>query len=84
MNNYAENTQPVPISFGHHGKNYTGTATPIRSSCREGVCYELDVVLNGKPIGTIYCGNDLKWTIKGVTDQDLVDKIGEDILLWYE
>lgn len=76
--------QPVPLSILHQGKNYEGTATPLSTSCAEGVCYELDVVLNNEPMGTIYCGNDMRWMMKGLCDQELVNKIGEEILLWYE
>jgi hypothetical protein len=75
---------PVPLSITHKDKHYEGSATPLSTSCSEGVCYELDVTLNNENLGTIYCGNDLHWTMKGIPDQELVNKIGEEILLWYE
>jgi hypothetical protein len=77
-------TEVVPLDFDLHGKQYAGLAKPVRTNCDENVCYELDVTLNGNHLGTIYCGKELKWTLRGSADQELVDKIGEIILLWYE
>jgi hypothetical protein len=77
-------TETVPLELEYNGRHYKGMATPLNTSCREEVCFELDVTLNGEHLGTIYCGNDMKWKIRGFTDQGLVDKIGEQILLWYE
>jgi hypothetical protein len=77
-------SEEVPLEFEHKGLQYKGTARPLATSCREGVCFELDVVINDTEMGTIYCGNDMRWTLKGCTDQELVNKIGEEILLWYE
>lgn len=77
-------TETVPLELEHHSKIYKGKATPIKSSCSTEVCFELDVTLNRENLGTIYCGNDMKWKIRNFADQELVDKIGEQILLWYE
>jgi hypothetical protein len=76
-------SEPVPLDFTHNGNRYQGTAVPLATSCREGVCFELEVILNGRSVGTIYCGTDMRWVLKGATDQQLVEKIGEEILLWY-
>lgn len=77
-------TEPIPLSFTYKGNTYSGVASPIRSSCNEDVCFELDVTLNSESLGTISCGKNLIWTMKGVSDQGLVDKLGEEIVLWYE
>jgi hypothetical protein len=77
-------TETVPLSLQHNGKIYKGEAVPISTSCLKEVCFELDVTLNSEHLGTIYCGNDLQWKIRNFADQDLVNKIGEQILLWYE
>jgi hypothetical protein len=77
-------TEVVPLEFDLHGTHYAGLAKPLTTSCDADVCYELDVTLNGKHLGNIYCGKELKWMLRGSADQELVDKIGEIILLWYE
>jgi hypothetical protein len=77
-------TEEVPIDIVYKSQLYKGKAVPLATSCSENVCYELDVTLNGENLGTIYCGNDLRWKMRYVQDQGLVDKIGEEILLWYE
>ncbi len=74
----------VPIEFEHNRKNYKGEAKPLSDSCRDNVCFELDVVLNGEYFGTISAEKNLKWKIRNCADQELVNKIGEEILLWYE
>jgi hypothetical protein len=76
--------EEVPIGLEHNGVTYQGSARPLATSCREGVCYELDVTLNGEHLGTIYCGNDYKWHLQHQADQGLTDKIGEQIFLWYD
>lgn len=76
--------QPVPLNIMHRGKKYEGVAMPLSTSCTEGACYELDITLNNEHMGTIYCGNDMHWKMKDVPDQELVNKIGDEIQLWYE
>jgi hypothetical protein len=77
-------TETVPIDIEYNGKRYNGYAKPLADACSEDVCYELDVTLNNEHLGTISCGKNLQWTIRNFEDQGLVDKIGEEILLWYE
>ena len=77
-------TAYVPIEIEHNGKKYKGEAKPLADSCRDNVCYELDVVLNGEYYGTISAEKNLKWKIRNCVDEELVNKIGEEILLWYE
>ena len=75
--------EPVPLSFSYEGKTYLGMAMPLQESCSEDVCFALSVVLNEDTLGVISCGRNLHWTMSGV-EQGLVDKIGQEILLWYE
>jgi hypothetical protein len=75
--------EPVPLSFEYKGKMYKGEAMPVMDTCSDGVCFELDIMLNDQQLGII---KKLKsgWKMDLVKDQKLIDKIGEVILLWYE
>jgi hypothetical protein len=75
--------EPVPIEIVYKDKTYKGEAMPISQTCREEVCYELEVTLNDENLGIIHCG-DKGWRMKNVKDQGLVDAIGQEIALWYE
>lgn len=84
-------TETVPLELDYNGRHYRGQAVPVRSSCSQEVCFELDVTLNGERLGHIYCGKNMQWRLEGAADQLLVDKnqllvdkIGQEILLWYE
>ena len=76
-------TANVPIDITCRGKQYQGKAVPLSSTCHDGVCFELDVELNNKHLGIIH-GDEKGWRMNEVNDQQLVDAIGEEILLWYE
>jgi methyltransferase-like protein len=82
--NKEHKTDPIPLSFTYQGKKYTGLAQPIKASCNDDVCFEMEIILNREFRGTISCGSNLKWSGKGAVDQQLIDKIGEEIVLWYE
>jgi hypothetical protein len=73
----------VPIEITYKGQKYTGEGKPLSASCREGVCFDLDITLNGEYLGTIH-NTKMGWTMDRATDQDFVNAIGEEILLWYE
>jgi hypothetical protein len=75
--------EPVPIDIDYKGKNYKGEGIPISQTCKENVCYELEITLNDEPMGIIHC-TDKGWKMKNVKDQGLVDAIGEEIALCYE
>jgi hypothetical protein len=75
--------ESVPISICYKNRIYNGKARPLSTSCTEDVCFELDVTLNGKEMGTIHC-TKAGWTMEKVPDQQLVNAIGENIMLWYE
>jgi hypothetical protein len=75
--------EPVPIQFEYKGKTYKGEGIPIPEACHDGVCFELDVSLNNGPVGTLHRMKS-GWKMDGVTDQKLVDMIGEAVQLWYE
>jgi hypothetical protein len=76
-------TATVPIDITCRGKQYKGMAVPLSNTCHDGVCFELDVKLNNQHLGIIH-GDEKGWQINGVNDQELVDAIGEEIMLWYE
>lgn len=76
-------TEPVLLNLEYAGKKYQGEGIPIANSCREGVCFELDITLNNEHLGIIHCMND-GWHMDTVSDQGLVDAIGKEIFLWYE
>lgn len=77
------NSEVVPLEFDLDGEHYSGHAIPVKTNRIKGACYELDVTLNAEHLGSIYCGNDMKWELKGA-NQNLVDTIGQIIVLWYE
>ena len=82
MENYK--LENVPLSFRYKGVEYKGMAVPLTDSCHDEVCFELDLTLNGEHLGTIWCGRNMQWKLRGTTDQGLVDKAGGEIALWYE
>lgn len=75
--------EPVPLQLEHDGKTYKGEAVPIPETCHDGVCPELDITLNDEHLGILH---NMKsgWKMDEVTDQKLVDAIGQEVLLWYE
>jgi len=73
----------VPLSFEYKGHAYQGRAVPVTTSCRQDVCFELDIYLNDEYLGQIH-SYDGEWLMPGVEDQELINAIGERILLWYE
>lgn len=76
-------TEVVPVNIRYKGKDYNGEARPLVSSCKEGVCFELDITLNNEHLGTIH-STKAGWTMDKIIDQDFIDAIGETIMLWYE
>jgi hypothetical protein len=76
-------SEPVPLAFDYKGKKWKGEAVPVPGACADKVCYELDVTLNGEPVGIIHRGKS-GWKIKHIADQKFVDAIGEQVMLWYE
>ena len=75
--------ETIPLRFDFKKKTYAGYAVPMMSSCRDGICNELDVTLNDKHMGVIRCTKD-GWRMTDVKPQALVSAIGEEIFLWYE
>jgi len=74
---------PVPLQFEYKNKKWKGEAIPVPQTCQDKICYELDIILNGEPIGVIHRAKS-GWKIKHIEDQKFVDAIGEQIMLWYE
>lgn len=75
--------EPIPLEFEYKEEKYKGEALPIMDTCRDGVCFELEVMLNDQQLGII---RKMKsgWKMDLITDQKLVKAIGEKIMLWYE
>ncbi len=76
--------ETIPLLFHHNGTAYSGFASPIKNSCSKDACFELEVTLNGQTLGTIACGQNMIWRLEGITNQAFIDKIGNEIVLWYE
>jgi hypothetical protein len=74
---------PIPLEFELKGKKYKGEAVPILDTCYNEVCFELDISLNEKQLGIIKKAKS-GWKMDLVKDPDLIDAIGERIMLWYE
>jgi hypothetical protein len=66
----------VPLELEVGGKTYKGEALPITAACREGVCYEYEIMLNDRNLGMI---RRLKnsWKMDLVPDKKLVKAIGQ-------
>jgi hypothetical protein len=73
---------PVPLQFQYKGKEYKGTGIPVISSCKDGVCRQLDITLNKKHLGVIKCTKN-GWHITDVP-QGLTKAIGNQLFQWYE
>jgi hypothetical protein len=75
--------EPVLIDFEYEGKSYKGEGVPVPRTCHEGICYELDIMIDNVSMGII---RSLKsgWKMDNVEDQKFVDAIGKAILQWYE
>lgn len=73
--------EPIPVEVEHEGKTYNGQALPVPKSCRDGVCYEFEIILNDEHMGII---RRLKggWKMDRL-EKKLVDAIGEEIVHWY-
>ena len=76
--------ETIPIEFKYDGKDYSGIATPIKSSCQDGICYEHNIELNKENLGVITCNVNGAWTSATIADQKLVDAIGQELLFYYQ
>ena len=76
-------TEIVSVEFVYKGEKYTGEARPLPGSCRDGMCFELDIKLNNEFLGTIH-HTSWGWRMDKMTDQGFVDAIGEELFLWYK
>lgn len=74
---------PIPLEIDFNGKTLKGEGVPISQTCREKVCYELEISLDNENLGIIHC-TPKGWKMKYVDDKKLVKAIGEEIAEWYE
>lgn len=75
--------KPVLLDFTHDGDSFIGEAKPILDSWHDGICEELAVELNGVQLGTIRY-TQKGWRMDASLEQEIVDAIGNKILLWYK
>src|SRR5215204_1344183 len=75
--------EPVPIKFTYKDVEYKGEGVPVPGACINGVCYDLDINLNGRHVGMLHRLKN-SWKIEGVEDEKFVNAIGEVVMLWYE
>jgi len=75
--------KPVPIKFTYRDVEYKGEGVPIPGTCNNGVCYDLEINLNGRHVGILHWLKN-SWKIEGVEDEKFVNAIGDVITLWYE
>lgn len=85
LKDYVEKLEqdPIPLEIQYKGKTLKGEAVPVSQTCREKVCYELEVSLDNTNLGLIQC-TPKEWKMKYVADKKLVHAIGEEISEWYE
>jgi len=75
--------EPVPIKFTYKDVEYKGEGVPVPGACSNGVCYDLDINLNGRHVGMLHRLKN-SWKIEGVEDEKFIDAIGDVVTLWYE
>ena len=75
--------EPVPIKFTYDDVEYKGEGIPVPGTCVNGVCYDLDINLNGRHVGMLHRLKN-SWKIEGVEDEKFVNSIGDVVMLWYE
>ena len=75
--------KPVPIKFTYRDVEYKGEGVPIPGTCNNGVCYDLEINLNGRHVGMLHRLKN-NWKIEGVEDEKFVSAIGDVVTLWYE
>ena len=73
----------IPLELEYKGETYKGEGVPIPETCRDGVCFQLDVTLNDENLGIIRAGKS-GWKMDNIKDQKFVDAIGQEIMLYYE
>ena len=75
--------EPVPLKFIYKDVEYKGEGIPVPGTCTNGVCYDLDINLNGRHVGMLHRLKN-NWKIEGVDDEKFANTIGEIVMLWYE
>ena len=75
--------EPVSLKFTYNDVEYKGEGVPVPGTCTNGVCYDLDINLNGRHVGMLHRLKN-SWKIEGVEDEKFANAIGEIVMLWYE
>jgi hypothetical protein len=74
--------KPLELDFEYKNERYKGEALPVPGTCHDGVCYELDVMINNESYGIIRSGKT-GWKMDNVPDQKFVNAVGAAIMEWY-
>ncbi len=74
---------PIPLKFTFNDVDYNGEAIPVPGTCIDGVCYDLDINLNGRHVGMLHRLKN-NWKIEGLEDEKLANATGDVVMLWYE
>lgn len=75
--------KPVPLKFTYKDVEYKGEGIPAPGACINGVCYDLNINLNGRHIGMLHRLKN-SWRIEGVENEKFPNAIGEVVTLSYE
>jgi hypothetical protein len=78
-----EEILPVPIELEYKKTAYKGIGIPVMSTCKDGVCFELDITLNDKHLGVLR-KTEKGWKINEIKQQGLARAIGEFVTDWYQ
>ena len=66
--------EPVPIKFTYKDVEYKGEGIPVPGACSNGVCYDLDINLNGRHVGMLHRLKN-SWKIEGEDDEKFVESM---------
>jgi hypothetical protein len=75
--------EPLELEFEYKKEKFKGEAVPVPGTCHNGVCHELDVMINNESYGIIRSGKT-GWKMDNVQDQKFVNAIGAAIMEWYK
>jgi len=74
----------VPLYILWNRQGLTGKADPVAETYRDTIYFEHAVTLNGRFVGFIRCDKGV-WTMDNIkVPQELVETIGNYLVMWYE
>jgi hypothetical protein len=75
--------KPFQLSLVHKGTHIKGEVVPQHDEDMQGIPLSFNVIIDGKEYGMIRCAKD-RWLSNNITDDTLVNAIGNYIHAWYE